>query len=612
MPYVPSVRNGTSSGTTHPSAGPRDFDHQSYGYAEEIRLLYRNAPTGLAVNVVLALLMSWVLWDLVPHDIVIVWLAALLLVITVRGLHLHHYFQVRPSNMEMPRWGRHFFLLSSASGLAWGLWAAWLAPLTSLETQVFLSFAVGGLAAGAAAVLGSRIQVYLPYLISILAPLTIWFLTFGKQPQLGMGLMLLLYGFAMAVTALIYHGVVARSIALDLQLAAEKNKAEAANKAKSEFLATMSHEIRTPMHGVLGMVELLRREELNGKQTQYLDTIQRSGAVLLRVIDDVLDFSRIESGKLDIEETRFNLADAVANIHQLFSESIRIKGLHFLIDTDEDMNPIRRGDPDRVSQILINLIGNALKFTDHGSIGLTTKQEVESKDVIIFAVSDTGIGIPEEIRSLMFQPFQQADGSTTRKYGGSGLGLAISQRLAKLMHGDIEVDSTPGSGSCFRVRLLLPAVTNDSLTSATPVPIKEIVDHPASLEGARILVAEDDPVNQFLAEQVLVNFGCYVDIAENGEQALAKVKGADFDLVLMDCQMPVMDGLESTSRIRSYQASRNTRKKLPIIALTADVSPGQREVCVQAGMNDLVHKPFMPNELEIVLIRYLSKRTLSP
>ena len=578
------------------------------GYGEQVRLLYRNSSTGLIVNVVLGLLMSWVLWSQIPHETILIWLSTLILITAARGLHLMHYLREQPHDSEMRQWCRIFFVFSSASALVWGLGAAWIAPLGTLETQIFLAFAIGGLTSGAAALLGSHLVTYLVYLVLMMSPLTAWFLAQGQQPQLGMGFMLLLFTLAMAAAGSIYRDVVTRSITLDRQLAEEKEKAEIASRAKSEFLAVMSHEIRTPMNGVLGMAELLRTEALSPKQRQYLETIQRSGGILLRVIDDILDFSRIESGRLDIDRAPFNIKDTLDDSHKLFAEAIKKAGLSFHMDVDPAMNPLRHGDAGRVSQILFNLIGNAIKFTQRGSVSVGVRQMPDAENRILIEVSDTGIGIAEETRAQLFQPFRQADNSTSRQYGGSGLGLAISQQLAELMQGNIEVDSTLGSGSRFQVQLLLPIVADDpAFTSGASEPNLSVSTPVSKFDGARILVAEDNLMNQVISREMLLTFGCDVDVVEDGSQAVDQVQQKHYDLLFMDYHMPTMDGLEATRLIRRYEDTEHIARKLPIIALTADVLPELRQACENAGMDGFIAKPFTLDTLRKMLDRHLPK-----
>ena len=394
-------------------------------------------------------------------------------------------------------------------------------------------------------------------------------------------------------------------------LTAATEEAKAASHAKSQFLANMSHEIRTPMNGVLGMLGLLKNSALTEQQTHFVDAAYRSAEALLDILNDILDFSKIEAGKFKLSPVDFNLRDTVEEAIGFFAEQAHRKGIELVCQIDAAAPTDVRGDPVRLRQILTNLIGNAIKFTDHGEVVVTAlRLEAACEDAINLEISvrDTGIGIPSDQQPHLFDAFTQADSSTTRAYGGTGLGLAIAKQLTEMMGGDIEVESAPGQGATFRfnVQLEPSAARGQGAVSPLPAPL----DMPAPQWQAQILLAEDSLINQEVASQMLAAFGCQVHCVVNGREALHAVRQSPYDLVLMDCQMPEMDGFAATQAIRQHL--QDTRAAhLPIIALTAYAMADDRERCLAAGMDDYLSKPFTQAQLAAILGRWLAPPAVS-
>jgi signal transduction histidine kinase/ActR/RegA family two-component response regulator len=362
--------------------------------------------------------------------------------------------------------------------------------------------------------------------------------------------------------------------------------AEAANEAKSAFLATMSHEIRTPLNGVLGMAQAMAADKMSAVQRDRLDVIRQSGEALLAILNDVLDLSKIEAGRFELEQVEFDLSDLMKGAHSAFTALANKKGLSFDLRIETPAKGVYLGDPTRVRQILYNLISNALKFTEHGEVRVTA---AKTGGVLALMVSDTGVGIAPERVDVLFEKFTQADASTTRRYGGTGLGLAICRELATLMGGEIAVESEQGKGSTFLVKLPLEKV-GEALAPAFVAPPAPSPQAEAALPRVRVLAAEDNSVNQLVLKTLLHQIGVEPMVVENGEQALEAWKDSPWDVILMDMQMPVMDGLAAARAIREAEAAMG-RARTPIIALTANAMSHQIQACVAAGMDAHVAKP---------------------
>src|SRR5471032_1358589 len=387
-----------------------------------------------------------------------------------------------------------------------------------------------------------------------------------------------------------------------------RDEAEAANQAKSTFLATMSHEIRTPMNGVVGTAELLEREPLNERQKRMVGTIRSSAGSLLRIIDDVLDFSKIEAGRMELEEAPFSLRALIDGATETLSVQVEKKGLEITAIVEPGTPDAVLADAIRIRQILFNLIGNATKFTDRGTITVRARAlETEADQMTLsLSISDTGIGMDAAQQARLFQPFSQADSSTTRRYGGTGLGLSIVRRLAELMEGTVGVDSAPGKGSTFTVTLKVKRAGEIAVAAPAPEPL------PLQTAGLRVLAVDDYDINLEVLSGQFEILGVALDTAINGIEALTLWREQPYALVLTDIHMPDMDGFELTRQIRAEEVAGGDRARTPIAALTANALKGEAERCLSAGMDDYLTKPLTLDRLREAVARWTTPAAVPP
>jgi signal transduction histidine kinase/ActR/RegA family two-component response regulator len=603
-----------------PRRGPAIEDRAR---VELVRLAYRELKDGTLASGATAVGFALAVGFEMPTTGLWVWLGVMLAISGYRLWLAAAFHRVELAAAAVPRWALRYVSGTTAAGLGWGA-SVWLFP--TLEQNGTLGIVhvliLAGLTTGAARLLLPLRPGSVTYLLAVMAPLALKFFAQADVSGVVAGLCVTAFVVYMIRAADRIHRALAEAIvtrlereALAVQLQAQnqqresreaelrdaRERAELASRAKGDFLATLSHEIRTPMNGVLGMLRIVRDTPLTADQRDYVKTATDSAETLLLLLNDVLDFARIEAGRLELQPAPFPPATAARAVAEIMHTRARDKGLQFNLQIDDNVPHTVVGDAGRVRQILVALIGNAIKFTERGRVDLTVAcvERTEARAVLHFTVSDTGIGIDSASLERLFKPFTQADTSLGRRYGGTGLGLAISTRLAQAMGGLIQVQSTLNQGTTFR--LILPCSVPDVVTAPATAEAPRATT--PTLHG-RVLVVEDDSVNRQVMELFLKKMRVATKFAPDGDTAIRLATSETFDVILMDCQLPGIDGLETTRRIRRKLEGGRPVK---IIALTANAGRSFRDSCLAAGMDDFVTKPVRLEILVDVLQRTLPR-----
>ena len=587
-----------------PSPSP---DVAALAFAARVEQLYRLNPRTLATAVVFSVATFFLYLGATPLRVLLGWLVVNNLVSVARYALVRAYRRASPTPDEAPLWHRRFVVGTFVAGVIWGMLGSVLLPPGDTEYHAIATAAlVGTTGVGLYTLAASRVA-YLSLTVPTLLQGAVVIPLGGEWVSLMLGGGLGIFILIAIVNSSMVEGVQDEMLRLRFEnsrIAAEREAAlvaaQAAAEARMRFLANMSHEIRTPLNGILGMGRLLATGHLDAAQRRRVDTVIASGDHLLALVNGVLDFSKISAGKLEIERRPFALREAVGGAVSLLAARADERDIGLRIRVADSVPRWVEGDAARLSQVLINLVGNAVKFTENGHVAVNVRgvpgRDGAPTSRLLFEVIDTGVGIAPADRERIFEAFQQGDDRTTRRHGGTGLGLAISKEIVQLMGGEIGCESTPGQGSRFWFRVELPAV------EAPP----ERAGKPANGVTAHLLLVEDNPINREIAKEALEFSGFVVACAEDGEQAVALSAEMAFDAILMDCQLPVLDGYGATQRIREREAAAGA-KRVPIIALTANVMAEDRERCLAAGMDDYLPKPFDFDDLVACVGRWVGE-----
>ena len=565
-------------------------------YKRQVALVYKQSLLTMVVLMIVICLMAY----FVQHDVqnnIWYWFISFMTVSLIRygvGIAFH---KQELTNENVNKWYRLYHGGVALLGIHWFILVIFFFP-EDIVHKNFVVFILSGTSAAAAVVYAPIKKIYYYFFLPLIVPLIYQFASVNDDLHIAMAIMIGLFMLMMLVTVKRVHEIYKDSISLsyknqglvdDLQLA--NVQILEATEAKSIFLANMSHEIRTPMNAIVGFTNLLQHSALNEKQGNYLDNIQLSARNLLVIINDILDLSKVEAGKMEVEEIAFDLHKLLYNVHATLEHRARAKHLELQMSIDKKSPKVVFGDPTRLNQVLINLTGNAIKFTEKGHVEM--KIIAIDDTTVHFNILDSGIGIPKDRLDAIFEQYSQSDTDTTRKFGGTGLGLAISKKIVELCGGQLAVESELGTGSNFHFTI------NFKLGKESDIEIEEDVAtmNTSWLRQIKILVVDDNKVNRLLAIEVFKSWDKKIDIdtAENGQLAIDKLLINHYDVILMDMQMPVMGGVEATKNIRKLEAE--SKREVKIIALTANALKKEQNKCFEAGMNGYMAKPFEPAKL---------------